>query len=88
MIGVYAGVIRLSIPVLIVNSFIGGFVWNFSLIYLAMLFGENWERLADYVSQVENVAYVFTGLLIIFICYKLYKKYAHKDRVVEKSDKT
>lgn len=86
MIGIYAGVVKLSIPILIINSFLGGLVWNFTLIYLAMLFGENWEKLADYVSKIENVAYVFTGLLIIFICYKLYKKYNKKELPIENSD--
>jgi len=86
MIGIYAGVVKLSIPILIINSFLGGFVWNFTLIYLAMLFGENWGKLADYVSKIENAAYVFTGLLIIFICYKLYKKYNKKELPVENND--
>lgn len=88
MIGVYAGVVKLSIPILILNSFIGGIIWNFSLIYLAMLLGENWEKLANYVSQAENVAYVFTGLVIIFICYQLYKKYTKKKDPLDNNEIT
>jgi membrane protein DedA with SNARE-associated domain len=75
MISVYAGVIKLNLKSLIIQTAVGGFVWCFGVITVASSLGEGWRVIEKVISKLE---YAIIGLALPIIAIYAYKELKKK----------
>lgn len=76
VVSFFAGMSRLDIKRTIILSTISAFLWNFLIIYLGMLFGENVEEVDRYLDTYSNIVIIATIIIVLFftIRYFFFKK--------------
>ncbi|HSL88451.1 MAG TPA: DedA family protein [Ignavibacteriaceae bacterium] len=76
VVSFFAGMSRLDIKRTIILSTISAFLWNFLIIYLGMLFGENVEKVDRYLDTYSNIVIIATIIIVLFftIRYFFFKK--------------
>lgn len=76
VISFFAGISKLAIFPSIVYSTISSLIWNFLLIYLGMVLGENW-KIADYYIDLYGkiLLPVMFALIILFSVIIYFRKY-------------
>jgi membrane protein DedA with SNARE-associated domain len=63
VISFFAGMSLLDTKKTTILSFLGALVWNFILIYLGMIFGENWREIYAVLERMGY--YLFAVLLVV-----------------------
>lgn len=66
VVSFFAGMSRLDIKRTVILSTISAFLWNFLIIYLGMLFGENVEVVDKYLDTYSNIVIVVTIIIVLF----------------------
>lgn len=76
VVSFFAGMSRLDIKRTVILSTISAFLWNFLIIYLGMLFGENVEEVDRYLDTYSNIVIIATIIIVLFftIRYFFFKK--------------
>lgn len=59
------GILKVSYPKFILYTFTGAFIWCTLLAYISKLLGPEWEKLGDYIKELE------IALLIVFLLFGL-----------------
>ncbi len=65
-----AGIARMNFWTFFILSFLGCIPWNMGLTYLGLKLGEHWHTVEQYIRPVS---YAIVILVIIFVCYFIYK---------------
>lgn len=75
LISLPAGIAKMNFSIFFLLSAIGSAIWNTVLVYAGAAAGENWERIAAYMSQYSHYAlYAFIIVAIIFLIYRFTRK--------------
>lgn len=76
VISFFAGMSLLDLKKTTILSIAGAFIWNFVLIYVGMVFSENWQEI---YSKIDIFGYIIFGVLVIISLIILIKhKYFNK----------
>lgn len=72
VVSFFAGMSRLDIKKTLLLSTISAFLWNFLIIYLGMLFGENVETVDRYLETYSNIVIVVTVAIVLFFVIRYF----------------
>lgn len=72
VVSFFAGMSRLDIKRTVILSTVSAFLWNFLIIYLGMLFGENVDVVDRYLETYSNIVVVFTIILVLFFVVRYF----------------
>ena len=71
----FAGMSKMSLPVTTLLSALSAAVWNSILLYLGMVFANNWRVGAEYLALYSKVATaVFGAALVVFLWWFFRKR--------------
>ena len=70
-----AGVNRMNFKKFSLFTILGALPWNFTLVYLGMKAGENWDSIRPYFHIFDII---IVGAILVFIGWHIYKKLRHK----------
>lgn len=65
VIGLFAGIGRLSITKVVFLAFVSSLFWNGILIWLGSSIGQNWEKIGIYLRRYNEVVTILLALVII-----------------------
>jgi membrane protein DedA with SNARE-associated domain len=72
VIAFFAGMSELAISKTIILSLLSALLWNSILIYLGIVFGDNYESIIDYISLYGKIIFPIALIVIgLFIWYKI-----------------
>lgn len=85
VISFFAGMSRLDIKRTVTLSTVSAFLWNFLIIYLGMLFGENVEIVDRYLDTYSNIVLVATIIVVLFfvVRYFFFRKKSENKNVLK-----
>lgn len=85
VVSFFAGMSRLNIKKTVLLSTVSAFIWNFLIIYLGMLFGENVEIVDRYLDTYSNIVLVATIIVILFfvVRYFFFRKKSENKNVLK-----
>lgn len=69
-----AGFARVNLPAFLTLTFLGSLPWTALIIYLGVLFGENWKELLEYGHEASIVVVVAIVIAVIVYAVKGKKK--------------
>lgn len=72
VVSFFAGMSRLDIKKTVFLSTLSAFLWNFLIIYLGMLFGENVEVVDRYLETYSNIVIVVTIIVVVFFIIRYF----------------
>lgn len=72
VISFFAGMSRLDIKRTVILSLISSFLWNFLIIYLGMLFGENVEIVDRGLATYSDIVVVVTIIIVLFFSIRYF----------------
>jgi membrane protein DedA with SNARE-associated domain len=72
VVSFFAGMSRLDIKRTVILSTISAFLWNFLIIYLGMLFGENVEEVDRYLDTYSNIVIIATIIIVLFFSIRYF----------------
>lgn len=72
VVSFFAGMSRLDIKKTVLLSTLSAFIWNFLIIYLGMLFGENVEVVDRYLDTYSNIVIVITIIGVLFFSIRYF----------------
>ena len=72
VVSFFAGMSRLDIKRTVILSTVSAFLWNFLIIYLGMLFGENVEVVDRYLETYSNIVLLVTIIAVIFFVVRYF----------------
>lgn len=72
VVSFFAGMSRLDIKKTVILSTLSAFIWNFLIIYLGMLFGENVEVVDRYLETYSNIVIAVTAIVVIFFVVRYF----------------
>lgn len=72
VVSFFAGMSRLDIKRTIILSTVSAFLWNFLIIYLGMLFGENVEKVDRYLDTYSNIVIIATIIIVLFFTIRYF----------------
>lgn len=74
IISIPAGALKMKYSRFITFTFLGGFIWCFTFIYLGTILGANWQRINYYIEPVKYGVYGLAAILLLYLLYnKLFK---------------
>lgn len=74
LISIPAGMVKMSLGVFSILTFIGSLVWNCLLFFLGYLTGENWHVVISYLDIYKYFIVALMGLLMIFLYLRYFRK--------------
>ena len=74
LISIPAGIARMNMGKFFLLTGAGSLIWNFALVYVGLLAGESWMKIADYLDVYARFALAVLILLFIILVYVFYKK--------------
>jgi membrane protein DedA with SNARE-associated domain len=72
VVSFFAGMSRLDIKKTVLLSTLSALIWNFLIIYLGMLFGENVEVVDRYLETYSNIVIAVTAIVVIFFVVRYF----------------
>jgi membrane protein DedA with SNARE-associated domain len=79
-----AGILRIKFSRFIFYTFTGAFIWCLALAYVSSLFGEQWEKIADYLKPFEY--FIIFAILAAVAYYFIRIIYHRKRREINKQN--
>jgi membrane protein DedA with SNARE-associated domain len=70
VIAFFAGMSDLDLKKTVILSALSALIWNSILIYLGVVFGNNFEAILDYLSLYGKIIFPLIGLVILFFIVK------------------
>jgi membrane protein DedA with SNARE-associated domain len=83
VVSFFAGMSRLDVKKTVILSTISAFLWNFLIIYLGMLFGENVEKVDRLLDTYSNIVIVATVIIVLFFTlrYFFFRKKSETEKI-------
>ncbi|PKL85514.1 MAG: hypothetical protein CVV22_07295 [Ignavibacteriae bacterium HGW-Ignavibacteriae-1] len=66
VISFFAGMSKLDFTKTIILSALSSLIWNSILLYFGYAFGDNWEKIDEYLSLYGKIIFPVAGLIIVF----------------------
>jgi membrane protein DedA with SNARE-associated domain len=70
----FAGMSKMNLPATTLLSAVSAAVWNSVLLYLGMVFANNWRVGAQYLALYSKVATVVFGAAVIVLLWRFFRK--------------
>lgn len=74
LISIPAGMARMKMPVFLLLTTLGTFIWNIVLISLGAAAGAAWEKISEYMDMYSKVGVIVLGLVLAIAAVVFYKK--------------
>ena len=74
LISIPAGMSRLNFWLFLLFTTIGTLVWNIILVSVGAAFGENWEKIVEFMDVYSNIAYALIAVVMIAVLLLFIKK--------------
>ena len=74
LISIPAGTARMNVPVFLVLTTLGSFIWNIVLVQVGAWLGESWEVALSYLSAYSHVVVVAIIVLFLAGAYWFYRR--------------
>ncbi len=79
LISIPAGLARMNLVKFVFFTILGTSLWNFMLSFAGRLLGASWEVVAEWIGVYQNIVIVVcVAAVVVFIAYRLRKKYLSK----------
>jgi len=72
VISFFAGISHLDPKRTITLCFISALLWNTIMLYVGFLFGDNVDKVDEYLTTYTNIVIVVTGIIILFFIVRLF----------------
>lgn len=72
VISFFTGISHLDPKRTITLCFISALLWNTIMLYLGFLFGDNVDKVDEYLTTYTNIVIVVTGIIILFFIVRLF----------------
>lgn len=72
LISIPAGMSKMKLPLFLLLTTAGTFVWNIVLVTLGAKFGESWDTVVSYMDIYSKFVYLIIGLLLMTILLFLF----------------
>jgi membrane protein DedA with SNARE-associated domain len=72
VISFFAGISNLEPKKTIILCFISALLWNAILLYLGYIFGDNVEKVDEYLSTYSNIVIAITAVVILFFIVRFF----------------
>lgn len=67
LISIPAGISKMRFTKFIIYTFFGTFIWNFILIYIGKITGDNWENISSVISKFSDYILVIIVVILFFL---------------------
>ena len=84
LISIPAGMSEMPIPKFLLYTTIGSLIWNFVLILVGSLVGENWENIVNIFDTYSHIIVVILAVLVILAIVIFYWKRSKKNKETAK----
>jgi membrane protein DedA with SNARE-associated domain len=74
IVSFFAGMSRMNLPATTLLSAVSAAVWNSILLYLGMVFANNWRVAAQYLTLYGKVATVVFGVAVVVFLWLIFRK--------------
>jgi len=74
IVSVFAGMSKMNLPVTTLLSAVSAAVWNSILLYLGMVFADNWRVAAQYLALYGKIATVVFGAAVVLFLWRFFRK--------------
>jgi membrane protein DedA with SNARE-associated domain len=74
IVSFFAGMSCMNLPVTTLLSAISAAVWNSMLLYLGVIFANNWRVAAEYLETYTRIATVVVGAAVAIILWRFFRK--------------
>jgi len=74
IVSFFAGMSKMNLPVTTLLSAVSAAVWNSILLYLGMVFANNWRDAAQYLGIYTKVATVVVGVVVALFLWRFFRK--------------
>jgi membrane protein DedA with SNARE-associated domain len=72
VISFFAGISNLEPKKTIILCFVSALVWNAVMLYLGFIFGDNVEKVDQYLTAYSNIVIAATVIVILFFVLRLF----------------
>ncbi|MGH9768538.1 MAG: DedA family protein [Blastocatellia bacterium] len=74
IVSFFAGMSKMNLPATTLLSAVSAAVWNSILLYLGMIFANNWRVAAQYLAIYSKVATVVFGAVLVIFLWRYFRK--------------
>src|SRR5499427_10331249 len=74
IVSFFAGMSKMNLPATTLLSAVSAAVWNSILLYLGMVFANNWRLAAQYLALYSKVATVVFGAAVVVFLWRFFRK--------------
>ncbi|NMA79206.1 MAG: DedA family protein [Clostridiales bacterium] len=74
LISIPAGITKMEMPIFLLLTTAGTFIWNIVLVYLGKALGDLWENVLIYMDTYSFIALVVLGVIFLVLAFIFYKK--------------
>lgn len=75
LISIPAGIYKVNMLIFLTLTTIGSLIWNTTIILIGNILGNKWENISSILTTYK---YILIAILIIYLLFKLYKKFSKK----------
>lgn len=87
LISIPAGIARMPMPIFLLLTTAGTFIWNTVLVCLGAAFGSSWELIAGYMDIYSKIGVIILGIAFVVFAVIFYKKRQNKKGKQQAEDK-
>ena len=73
LISIPAGMTKMKLPLFLILTTIGSAIWNTVLVILGSVTGNNWSKIAEYISTYSKFTLIFLVIVFIVGAFIFYK---------------
>jgi membrane protein DedA with SNARE-associated domain len=74
IVSFFAGMSKMNLPATTLLSAVSAAVWNSILLYLGVIFANNWRVAAEYLETYTKVVTVVVGAAVAIILWRFFRK--------------
>ncbi len=86
LISIPAGTAKMSLPVFILFTTLGTFIWNAVLVWLGVYAGASWEKIVNYMNTYSTIALVLLIVVGLALVYRLFKRRSDVTEINQRHD--
>lgn len=80
LISIPAGIAKMNMALFLVLTIAGSFIWNIVLVYLGVIAGASWGKIAAYIDTYSDITLLILAAAIIVAAIVFYKKRTAKNK--------
>ncbi|MDR0930238.1 MAG: DedA family protein [Clostridiales bacterium] len=67
LISIPAGVAKMRVPMFLLLTTVGTFIWNVVLVYLGRVTGDAWDRIAHYIDIYSEITLIILAVIFVIL---------------------